>query len=98
MRVHGVIDEVAPQPPQPRQCPILVRSSEPAVAEDIRDQDRRDFSGPAMARPQAPCGIAQKPVRAAPLSIESIGSAEGNPEPMSERRFWVEEPFGLVAC
>jgi hypothetical protein len=33
------------QPPEPRQGAILVRSREPAVADDIRDQNRRDLPG-----------------------------------------------------
>ena len=39
------IDQVAAQAPQPRQGAILVGAGEPAVADDIRDQDRRDFPG-----------------------------------------------------
>jgi hypothetical protein len=42
MRVDGRIDQIATQPPEPRQGAILVRSREPAVADDIRDQDRRN--------------------------------------------------------
>ena len=45
--VHGDgrIDQVAAERPQPRQGAILVRSGEPAVADDIDDQDRRYLSG-----------------------------------------------------
>ena len=39
MRVNGGIDEIAPQPPQPRQRANLVRASQPAVADDVRDQN-----------------------------------------------------------
>ncbi len=45
MRVDGGIDQIAAQPPQPRQRAILVRAGEPAVADHVRDQNRRDFSG-----------------------------------------------------
>ena len=45
MRVDGGIDQIAAQPPQPRQRAILVRAREPAVADHVRDQDRRDFPG-----------------------------------------------------
>ena len=45
MRVDRRIDQIAAQPPQPRQRAILVRAGEPAVADDVRDQDRRDFPG-----------------------------------------------------
>ena len=45
MRGDGGIDQIAAQPPQPRERAILVRAGEPAVADDIGDQDRRDFPG-----------------------------------------------------
>ena len=58
MRGDGGVDEVAAQPSQTRQGAILVRAREPAVADDIRDQDRRDLPGlahssgsPALRRP-----------------------------------------------
>ena len=44
MGVDGGIDQIAAQAPQPRQRAILVRAGEPAVADNIRDQDRRDFT------------------------------------------------------
>ncbi len=44
VRVDGGIDQVAAQPPEPRQGAILVRSREPAVADDIRNQDRRNLA------------------------------------------------------
>jgi hypothetical protein len=37
MRVDGGVDQVAAQPPQPRQGAILIRPREPAVADNIRD-------------------------------------------------------------
>jgi len=44
--VHGDgrIDQVAAQRPQPRENAILVRAREPAVADNIGDQDRSDLS------------------------------------------------------
>ena len=45
MRGDGGIDQIAAQPPEPRQRAILVRAGEPAVADDVGDQDRRDFPG-----------------------------------------------------
>ena len=39
MRGDGGIDEIAAEAPQPRQGAILVRRREPAVADDIGDQD-----------------------------------------------------------
>ena len=43
MCCDGGIDQIAAQPPQPRQCAILIRPRKPAVADDIRNQNRRDF-------------------------------------------------------
>ena len=43
VRVDGWIDQITAQPSKPRQRAILVRSREPAVADDICDQNRRDF-------------------------------------------------------
>ena len=59
--VHGDgrIDQIAAQRPEPRQRAILVRPGEPAVADNVRDQDRRDFPRFRHARPHAPGRIAQ---------------------------------------
>ena len=45
--VHGDgrIDQVASERPQPRQNPVLVGSRKPRIADDVRHQDRRQFSG-----------------------------------------------------
>ena len=59
MRGDGGIDQIAAQPPQPRQSAILVRAGEPAVADDIRDQDRSDFPRFRHSAPSPPCRIAQ---------------------------------------
>ncbi len=45
MHGDGRIDQIAAQRPESRQDAILVRSREPAVPDDIRDQDRRNFPG-----------------------------------------------------
>ena len=45
MRGDGGIDQIAPQSPEPRQRAFLVGAGEPAVADDIRDQDRRELPG-----------------------------------------------------
>ena len=45
VRGNGGIDEVAAESAEPRQGPILVRASEPAVADDVCDQDRSDLPG-----------------------------------------------------
>ena len=64
MRGDGGIDQIAAQAPQPRQGAILVRAGEPAVADHVGDQDRRDFPGvahssgsPALRRPSNSGGI-----------------------------------------
>src|SRR5271157_1896477 len=56
MGVDGGIDQIAPQAPEPRQGAILVRAGEPAVADDVRDQNRSDFPG---SRHRAPSRAAQ---------------------------------------
>ena len=45
MHGDGRIDQVAAQRPQPRQDAILVRASEPGVADDIRRPGSPLFSG-----------------------------------------------------
>jgi hypothetical protein len=45
MSGDGWIDEVAAKPPQARKGPILVCAGEPAITDDIRNQDRRELSG-----------------------------------------------------
>ncbi len=39
------IDEITAQPPEPRQGALLVGAGEPAVADDVGDQDRSNFPG-----------------------------------------------------
>ena len=50
MRGDGGVNQIAAQRPQPRQRALLVRPSEPAVADDIGDQDRCDFPGLGHSR------------------------------------------------
>jgi hypothetical protein len=45
VRVDGGIDQIAARPLWPRQGAIFVRPREPALANDIGDQNRRDFPG-----------------------------------------------------
>jgi hypothetical protein len=45
------IDEVGTEPPQARERPILVGAGEPAIPDDIRNQDRRELSGLAHCAP-----------------------------------------------
>ena len=57
MRGDGGIDQIAPEAPEARQRAILVRADEPAVADNIGDQDRR-YLALAMFR----CHIGFPPV------------------------------------
>ena len=45
MHGDGRIDQIAAERPQPRQDAILVGASEPAVADHVRHQNRREFPG-----------------------------------------------------
>ena len=45
MHGDGRIDQIAAQRPQPRQRAILVRAGEPAVADHVGGQDRRELAG-----------------------------------------------------
>ena len=64
----GGVDQVAPQAPKARERAILVRSREPAIADDIGDQDRRNFPGLAHGqRPSAASEISTEARFEAPL-------------------------------
>ena len=51
--VHGDrgIDQIAPQRPEPRQGAILVRAGEPAVADHVGGQYRRNLPGSRHGKP-----------------------------------------------
>ena len=66
MSGDGWIDEVAAEPPQARKGPILVGAGEPAITNDIRNQDRRELSGLAHCAPPAVGGLAQMPAQSLP--------------------------------
>ena len=53
------INEVAAERPQPRERPIFVRASQPAVSDDIGGQDRRKLAGLAHLAPPSLSDIAQ---------------------------------------
>ena len=59
---YGRIDEVTAERPEARDRALLVGPGEPAVADDISDQDRRELSGLAHYVPLAAGNIAQLPV------------------------------------
>jgi hypothetical protein len=50
------------QRPEPRESPLLVGAGEPAVADDIGDQDRGEFARIAYRAPPAVGRVAQMPV------------------------------------
>ena len=51
MHGDGGVDQIAAQPPEAREGAILVGAREPAVADHVGDQDRRDLSGLAHGPP-----------------------------------------------
>jgi hypothetical protein len=60
MQGDGWIDQVAAQRSKPRQNAILVRAREPAVANNIRNQNRRNLPGLAHgASLRACCSVSQ---------------------------------------
>jgi hypothetical protein len=42
--IDGQVDQIGAQPTRPRQCAILIRPRESALADNIRDQNRRDLT------------------------------------------------------
>ena len=90
MQGDGRIDQVAVQRPQPRQNAILVRSREPAKADDIRNQNRRNLPGLAQGAPSRAMSVAQNPLGQCAKLIEAIQLTEGGLEPLAESRLGVE--------
>ena len=66
------VDQVAAQRAEARQNPFLVGAGEPAVADDVGDQDRRNFPGfadedcPCAASSRSPC-FCTSPTKRIPL-------------------------------
>jgi hypothetical protein len=77
MRVDRGIDQIAPQAPKPRQGPIFVRAGKPAVADDVRYQDRRDLPS---SRHGAPSYAMQNSTKInqsrAPIDREGLSQTE----------------------
>ena len=71
MRGDGGIDQIAAQPPQPRQGAILVRAREPAVADDVRDQDRSNLPGFGHGAPSRVMQNSMEPARSRRLLMAS---------------------------
>ena len=72
----GGVDQIAAQPPQPRQGAILVRAREPAIADDVRDQNRRDF--PGLAHGATPWGHSVNSVRS--FGLRKVAPSLGAPD------------------
>ena len=62
----GGVDQIAAQARKPRERAILVGAGEPAIADDIGDQDRREFPGLAH---RAPLGVATLAEMPAPVCL-----------------------------
>ena len=85
MRGDGGIDQIAAQSPKARQRAILVRAGKPAIADHVRNQDRRTiFRISDTAHPHASCRIAQEGLSSAVYLAKAIGTEGSHP-----RRLWV---------
>ena len=76
MHGDGRVDQVAAKRPEPRENAIFVRAGEPAVADDVGDQDRRELAGLAHDS-----GI---PALRKPSYIRSFASTRAGPPPCAE--------------
>src|SRR5208337_4784179 len=86
MHGDGWIDKVAAQRPESRQNAILVRSREPAVADNVRDQNRRDLPGLADGAPSGPTQHSTNTGRSRGFvcGLRAIESKEFSSRPMTE--------------
>src|SRR5271166_1819260 len=57
----GGVDEIAAEAPKTRKGPVLVSAGEPAIADDICDQDRCEFARLAHRAPHGVATLAQMP-------------------------------------
>ena len=86
MRGDGGVDQIAAQPPQARQGAILVRASQPAVADHIGDQDRRNFPGFGHgASSRVMQNTTRKGFSRASQQLDAIGSKPALPRRMPAR-------------
>ena len=88
----GGVDQIAAQPPKPRQGAVLVRAGEPTVADDVGDQDRAfpatrlcaefpDHPGPAWSANDAEiesAGFRQGGLRLFGFAFERVGDGESD--------------------
>ena len=86
MHRDGRINQIAAQRPEPRQNAILVRAREPAIADDIRDQDRSDLPGLADGAPSGPVQRSTKTGRSRGFvcGLRAIEPKEFSSRPMTE--------------
>ena len=61
------LDEIAAQPPDTRQRALLVGAGEAAVADNIRDQDRRELSGLGHCIASGPATLPRTPAQSAEI-------------------------------
>ena len=73
------VDEIAAQRPEPRQGAVLVRAGQPAEADDVGGQDRREFAGFAHGTPLNHNACLAEPV-AQPIDVGGV--AERQPSDM----------------
>ncbi len=78
----GGVDEVAAKTPKTRQRAVLVRPGEPAIADDIGDQDRRELASRSFFR--EPC-LAQ--------AVEQVRDRRGERgQPFDAGQFGLQAP------
>jgi hypothetical protein len=85
----GGVYQIATEPPEPPQGAILVRSREPAVADDIGDQNGRNIPGLAPWRASAAIQISTKARPQPPASIWRDSAEGGGLELLAEGRLRV---------
>ena len=79
----GGIDQIASEPPKTRKSPILVCAGEPAVADHVGDQDRRDFPGLAHSSRSPALRSPSKVLRRFDIALIAKTSIENVPRSTS---------------
>ena len=83
----GRIDQIAPQRPQPRERALLVGAGEPAIADHVSDQNRRNLPGFAHGAPSGTMRHSTKPVKAAGYMLRASEPRGGRPSQHSKAGF-----------
>ena len=81
----GRVDQVAAQAAQARERALLVGAGEPAVADDIRDQDRCELAGLAHGAPLAVATIAKIPAAVCLCEVGRTAHVRGADHRSAER-------------